>query len=120
MSILRSKAINNIHYLSSFYYYHLFPNIRHGIIIITIVVPKIYCLSRLNSWRNLLDPFRKRQAVMRMKFDSNKGICPDFGRNVSGGFRDDHDELPLVDIHMNIPPFQLQEMPCLSLVLLRL
>ena len=88
-----------------------FPNRRHGIIIITLVVPKIFCFSRINSWRNLLDPARKRQAVMRMKFDKNKGICPDFGRDVLGGCIDDHDKLPLVDPSMNLPFCQLQELP---------
>ena len=120
MGGLRSKAINNIHYLSYFYYCHIFPNRRHVVIIRSLVVPKIWCLSRINSWRNLLDPARKIQAVMRMKVDSNKGICPDFGRNVLHRCRDDHDELTLVDPSTNLPPCQLQELPCLSLVLLRL
>ena len=120
MRSLCSKAINNIHYLSSFYYCRLFPNRRNCIIIRTLMVPKIFCLSCLNSWRNLLDPVRKRQAVMRMKVDSNKGICPDFGRNVLGDRRDDHDELPLVDPSMNLPLCQLQELNCLDLVLLYL
>ena len=57
---------------------------------------------------------------MRTKVDSNKGICPDFGRNVLDGCIDDHNYLPLVDPSMNIPPLQLQKLPCLSLVLLRL
>ena len=36
------------------------------------------------------------------------------------GCRDDHDELPLVYPSMNLLPCQLQELPCLILVLLRL
>ena len=89
-------------------------------IIRTLVVPEIYCLSRLDSWGNILDPSIKRQAVMRMKVDRNKGIYPYFGRNVLDGCRDDHDDMPLVDPSMNLPSCQLQELPCLSLVLLRL
>ena len=84
------------------------------------MVPKICCLSHLNSWRNLLDPVRKIQAVMRMKVDRNKGICPDFGRNVLDGCRDDNDELALVDPSMNLPPCQIQELPCLIFVLIYL
>ena len=57
---------------------------------------------------------------MRIKVDSKKGICTDFGRIVLDGCRDDHDELPLVDRFMNLPPCQLQELPCLRLVLLHL
>ena len=118
MRSLRGKAINNIHYLSCFYYCHIFPNRRHGIIIRTLVVPKIFCLSRLNSWRNILDPARKIQAVMRMKDDRNKGMCPEFGKNILDSCRDDHDDLPLVDLSMNLPLCQLQELPCLILVLI--
>ena len=54
---------------------------------------------------------------MRMKVNSNKGICTDFSRNVLDGCRDDHDDLTLVYLAMNLPPCQLQELPCLSLVL---
>ena len=82
--------------------------------------PKICCLYRLNIWRNLPYPSRKIQAVTNMKVDSNKGICPDFGRNIFYGCRDDHDDLKLVDMSMNFPLCQLQELPCLSLVLLLL
>ena len=120
MRIIRGKVINNINYLSSFYYYHILPNIRHGIIIRTLVVPKIFCLSRINIWRSLLDPARKRQAVMSMKVDSNKVIFPDFGKIFLDGCRYDNDDLSLVDPSMNLPPLQLQEMPCFSLVLLHL
>ena len=118
MRSLCGKAINNIHDLSSFYHCHIFPNRRHGTIIRTLMVPKIFCLSRLNIWSNLIDTSRKIQAVMRMKVDSNKVICPEFGRNVLGVFIDDNDELPLVDMSMNLPPCQLQELPCLSFVLI--
>ena len=55
---------------------------------------------------------------MRMKVDRNKVICPDFDRNVLDVCRDDHDELTLVDPYMNRPLSQLQELPCLSRVLL--
>ena len=57
---------------------------------------------------------------MRMKVNRNKGFCPDFSRNILYGFRDDHDELPRVYPFMNLPPCQIQELPCLRLVLLRL
>ena len=120
MRSLRGKAINIIHYLSSFYYSHLFPNRRHGIIIRTLVFLKIFCLSSLNSWRNLLDPSRKRKAVTRMKVYSKKGICLDFGGNILDGCRYDNNDMPLVDTSINLPPCQLHELPCLSLVLLRL
>ena len=62
----------------------------------------------------------KRHAVMRMKVNSNKGICPDFSRNVLDGCRDDRVDLPLVYPSMNLPSCQIQELPCLSLVLLHL
>ena len=117
---LRGKATNNIHYLYYLYYCHFSPKIRLGIIIITRVVPKILFLYRLNNCQNILDPDRKIQAVIRMKVDSNKGICPDFGRNVLDGCRDDNDELALVDPSMHLKPCQLQELPCFSLVLLHL
>ena len=120
MRSLCKKSINNLHCLSSFYYRRIFTNRRHDIIIRTLVVPKIYCLSCPNIWINLLDPARKRQAVMRMKVNSNKLICTDFGRNVLYGCRYDNDELTLVYMSMNLPPCQLQDIPCLSLVLLRL
>ena len=55
---------------------------------------------------------------MRMKVNSNKGICTDFIRNVLDGCTYDHDELPLGFTSMNIPPCQIQELPCLSLVLI--
>ena len=48
------------------------------------MVPKMCYLSRLNTLHNLLDQVRKKQLVIRMKVESNKGICPDFGSNVLG------------------------------------
>ena len=57
---------------------------------------------------------------MRMKVNSNKGIYPDFNRNFLHGCRYDHDELPMGYSSMNLPPFQIQDLPCLSLVLIRL
>ena len=57
---------------------------------------------------------------MMTKVDSNKGICPDFGKNFLDYCRNDHDDLSLVDISTNLPPCQLQELTCLSLFLLRL
>ena len=101
MISLSGKSINNIKYLSSFYYVHLLPNRQKGIIIRTLIVPKICCLSRLNNCLNLLDPSRKIQVVMRMKVDSNKGICPGFGRNILDGCKDEHDDLPLVFFWMD-------------------
>ena len=118
MRNLCGKSINNIYCLSYFYYCRIFPKRRHVIIIRTLVVPKIFCLSCPKSWCNILDPDRKRQAVMRMKVDSNKGIYTYFGRNVLDCCRYDHDDLPMVDPSMNLPPCQLQELPCLSLVLI--
>ena len=58
--------------------------------------------------------------MMRMKVNRKNGICPEFGRNVLDGCRYDHDELPLDYTAMKLPPCQLQELSCLSLVLLRL
>ena len=117
---LLEKLINNTHYLYSNRYIHLFPNIWQGIIILTFMVSKICCLSRLNSLWNILDPVRKSNAVMRMNVDSNKVICPDFSSNILYGCRDDHDELPLVYPALNLLPYQLQELPFWSLFLLRL
>ena len=118
MRIIRGKAINNIHYLSYFYYYHLITNRWHGIIIRTLEVPKICCLSRLNIWRNLLDPARKRQAVMKMKVDINKVICSGFSGNIWYVCKNGHDDLPLVDPSMNLPPCQIHDLPFLNLVLI--
>ena len=55
---------------------------------------------------------------MSMKVNSKKVIFPDFGRNVLDGCRDGHNDLPLVYPAKNLPPRQLQDLPCLSLVLL--
>ena len=82
------------------------------------MVIKIFCLYRLNIWKNLLDPVRKIQTVIRMKVDSSKVIYLDFGRNVLNGCGDDHDDMPLSDPYMNLPPRHLQELPCLRLFLL--
>ena len=56
--IIYGKAINNIHYIY-FFYCHVFPNIRHRIIIIPLVVPNICCGYHLNNWQNLLDSVNK-------------------------------------------------------------
>ena len=114
----RDKAINKMHYLYSFCYCHIFPNRRHGVIIIPLMVQKKCCLSCLKNWRNLLDPDSKRQAVMRMKVDINKIIYPEFGRHSLGGCRDDNYEMPLVYPTMKITLCQLQELPCFILVLI--
>ena len=45
-------------------------------------------------------------------------VNPRLRGNVLYGCRDDHDELPLGYPSMNLPPCQIQELPCLSLVLL--
>ena len=58
------------------------------------MVPKIYCLYHLNICHNLLDIARKRQVVMRMKVDRNKGICSDFVRNVLDGCIDEAYAVP--------------------------
>ena len=60
----------------------------------------------------------KNNAVMRMKVDRKKLICKDFSRNVLDGCRDDHCELPLVYPATKLPPCQLQELYCLTLVLI--
>ena len=117
---LCGKSINNIHDLYSFYYYLILPKIRHGRIIRSLEIPKICCLSHLNIWSNLLDPLRKRQTVMRMKVDINKVIYPVFGRTILSVCRNDHDWMPLSDPTTNLPPCHIQEMPCLSLVILLL
>ena len=57
---------------------------------------------------------------MKMNVNSNKVICPDFIRNVLDGYRDDNDDLPLVYPAMNLPPCQLQDLPCLIIVLILL
>ena len=76
---LRSKAINNVYYLSYFYYCNIFPNIRHGIIIKPLVVPKYAVSSVLIAGAIFLIHPEKIQAVMMIKVDRNKGICADVG-----------------------------------------
>ena len=66
------------------------------------MVLRIIFLSCLNSQLNLLDTVRERKTVTRMKVDRNKGIYPDFVRNVLGGCRDDYGDLPLVDPSMHL------------------
>ena len=115
MRIIRSKAINIRNYLSSFFNCRIFTHRRHGIIIRPLVVPKIFCFSCINIWFNLLDPFGKIQMVTRMQVDRNKGIYPDFFRDVLDLCIDYHDEMPLGDTSMNLPLRHIQELPCLSL-----
>ena len=55
-----------------------------------------------------------------MKVNINKVIRPDFSMNVLDGCRDDHGEMSLVYSSINLPPFQLQELTCLSLFLIHL
>ena len=57
---------------------------------------------------------------MRMKVNSNKVICTDFSRNVLDDFIDGHDDLSLVYPDMDLPPYQLQELHCSRIVLIRL
>ena len=49
----------------------------------------------------------------RMKVDSKKGIFPDFGRNILDGCIDEHVDLSLGYLAMNLAPLDIQEMPCL-------
>ena len=70
------------------------------------------------SWLNILGTVRKSHAVMRMKVNSNKVIYPDFIRNFLDGYRDDYGELPLVYPSVTLPLCQLQDLPCLRLVLI--
>ena len=58
--------------------------------------------------------------MMRMKVNSNKGIYPEFSRNVLYSCSDYHDDLPQVYPATNLLPCQLQDLPCLSIVLIRL
>ena len=58
--------------------------------------------------------------MIRMKVNSNKGIYPYFNRNDLDVSIDYHDDLPLVYPDMNLPPCQLQELPCFSFFLFRL
>ena len=74
----------------------------------------------LTAGKIFLIQSEKIQAVMRMKADSNKVICSDFDREFLYDYRYEHDDLPLFDQSMNLHTFQLQELPCLSLVLLHL
>ena len=55
---------------------------------------------------------------MGVNVDSNKAIYPEFGKNILDVCKDDHDEIPLVDISMDLPPHKLQEMTCIKLVLI--
>ena len=117
MRSLNNRAINNRHYLYLFYYCRLFPNRWHGIIIRDLVAPKIWCLSCINSHRNILGPISGRQTVVSMKVDRNKRICPDFGRNLVYGCNDDHNGLPLVVLSINFPLWNLHDMLCLLCLL---
>ena len=82
------------------------------------MVPKILCLSCMNIWSNILDPDRKIQAVIRVKVDSKWGICSDFEMIFLDGCRDDKYELVPIDMYMNLTLFQLQDLPCYSIVLI--
>ena len=84
------------------------------------MVSKICCISRLNSWLNIFDTVMKRHAATRIKVNSYKWIWPDFIRNVLDGCRDYHDDLPLVYQEVNLPLWQIQDLPCLILVMLLL
>ena len=53
---------------------------------------------------------------MRIKVDSNKGICPDFGKNVLVLCRNNHYYLPLFDLGMYLLLRHLQELQCLCLL----
>ena len=118
IGIICYKVINNRHYLSSFYCCHIFP-IRHHIIVIgTLIVPKIWFLSHINRRCNLIDPVSKRTIMTRTKIDNNKGIFPYFGRNFWDDCGHDHDELPLVDLAMHLPPRHLQDITCQKCVLI--
>ena len=75
------------------------------------MAPKIRCISCINTQCNLLDPVIKIQKMTRMKFDSNKIICPDFGRFFFYSCIDYHNDLQLVDTDIQLPLHQLQEMP---------
>ena len=66
------------------------------------MVSKICCISNLKSWWNLLVIVMKIHAVMKMKFNSSKGICSYLSRNVLDVCRDYHDELTLVCPAMNL------------------
>ena len=55
---------------------------------------------------------------MRIKVDINKGIFLYFGRNVLYGCRENQYDLTLGDQAMNIKSHHIQDLPCMSLVLL--
>ena len=114
---LCGKVINNRNYLSLFYYCRLFPNIRNSILIIPFGDLKTFFLSRLNSWHNLLDSLSKTKMMINIKVDRNKVVCPDFVRNVLDGCRDNHYDLSLVDMSTNLLLLNIQDLPCLILVL---
>ena len=120
MKCLHDKTINNRHCLSTFYYCNPFTQKRHGMLIISIVVPKIFCLSHINSWLNILDPVRKRLTVTRMKVHNNKAICLDVGRNHLDICIDYHGEVQLSYLAMNLMMRHIRDMPCMILVLSRL
>ena len=54
-----------------------------------------------------------------MKVDRNKEIYPDSGRNDLNGCTDDNDDIPLVDMAINLPPCQIQDLPYHNSVLLQ-
>ena len=57
---------------------------------------------------------------MRMNVDINRIICPDFIEDILDSCTDYHDELLLVDLYMNLPPFQVKDLPFWRFVLIHL
>ena len=113
---IRGEAINIIQYLSSFYYHHIFPKGKHGILIGNLGAPKINFLSHINIWYNIIDPVNKIRMVMIMNVGSNKGICIHIEIIVFGCIYD-HDQMTLVNLFMHIPPQHLHRIPSHTLVM---
>ena len=76
------------------------------------------CLSRLKRRYTLFNPVSKIPTMMGMNIEINKGIYPDFARNVLDGCRDDHDDLSLVDLEMYLMMNHIQGLPSLNPVLI--
>ena len=74
----------------------------------------------LNSQYNILDSFRKRKMIMRMKVKKNKLIFTKFGRIVFDVCRGTHNELPLVELAMHLKKCHLQDLIFQRIVLLHL
>ena len=58
--------------------------------------------------------------MIRIQVDNNKAICPDLGINVLDVCKEFHNDLPLDYPAMHLLTCHLQDLPCKTIVLLKL